>query len=194
MLDGAPDSCSASSGKSRDSGENTFLVSRSRPPRRNAPCHRERRNAALSQAFGRRKACGPIGLGYVDGMKSKALMLALGLPLLPIAAQAQQSSENVRVMGANVPARGGAFVPVGSQLACVAIDAGRGWDGKKWHALYPIGPRQYAVPTSNEVACVVIAGSDCWTGSAWYRLPSGQILGRTPGKLRGAFVTTPLQP
>jgi hypothetical protein len=127
-------------------------------------------------------------------MNSKMLTLALGLPLLSVAAHAQQPSENVRVMGANVPARGFAFVPAGTDLACAAINAGRCWDGKKWHALYPSGPRQYAVPTSDEVACVVIAGSDCWTGSNWYRLPSGQIFGRTPGKLRGAFVTTPLRP
>src|SRR5260370_36895971 len=100
-------------------------------------------------------------------MKSKALMLALALPLLPVAAHPQQPSENVRVMGANVPARGGAFVPAGTDLACVAINAGRCWDGKKWHALYPSGPRQYAVPTSAEVACGVIAGSDGWTGRAW---------------------------
>jgi hypothetical protein len=108
--------------------------------------------------------------------------------------QAQQTSQNVRVFGANVPARGGAFVPAGTDLACMAVDAGRCRDGKKWHALYPTGPRKYSVPTSDEVACVVIVESDCWTGSAWYRLPSGQIFGRTPGGLGWAFVTAPLRP
>jgi hypothetical protein len=102
-------------------------------------------------------------------------------------------AQDVKVFGAT-PGRVNGFVPAGTELVCKAIDAGRCWDGQKWHALYPTGPRKYAVPTSDEVACVVIAQADCWTGSEWYRLPSGQIFSRTPRMLRGAFVTAPLRP
>jgi len=123
---------------------------------------------------------------------TEAIFIALAVTIA--CADAQQTSQNVRVFGANVPARGGAFVPAGTDLACTAIDGGRCYDGKNWHALYPAGPRKYAAPTYDEVACVVIANSDCWTGNEWYRLPSGQLFGRTPGKLRGAFVTAPAQP
>ena len=102
-------------------------------------------------------------------------------------------AQDVKVFGAT-PGRVNGFVPAGTELVCKAIDAGRCWDGRKWHALYPIGPRKYAVPTSDEVACAVIVQSDCWTGNAWYRLPSGQLFGRTPDRLGGAFVTAPLRP
>jgi hypothetical protein len=79
-------------------------------------------------------------------MNSKMLTLALGLPLLSVAAHAQQPSENVRVMGANVPARGFAFVPAGTDLACVAINAGRCWDGKKWHEPIRVGQGNMPYP------------------------------------------------
>jgi len=102
-------------------------------------------------------------------------------------------AQDVKVFGAT-PGRVNGFVPAGTELVCKAIDAGRCWDGQQWHALYPAGPRKYAIPTSDEVACVVIAQADCWTGSEWYRLPSGQIIGRTPGRLRGAVVNAPLRP
>src|SRR4051812_39908564 len=88
----------------------------------------------------------------------------LACALMVGSAHAQQAAQDVKVFGANVPARGGAFTPAGrTDLACTAIDAGRCYDGKTWRALYPAVPREYAVPTTDKVACVVIAQADCWT-------------------------------
>lgn len=84
---------------------------------------------------------------------------------------AQQATQNIKVFGATVPARGYSFVPAGTDLACRAIEDGRCFDGKVWHRLFPDGQRKYAVPTTDEVECIVIAGGDCWTGKVWYRLP-----------------------
>jgi hypothetical protein len=107
---------------------------------------------------------------------------------------AQQSPQNVKIFGATVPARGYAFVPAGTDLACRAIDDGRCFDGRAWHRLFPEGPRKYAIPATNEVECIVIADGDCWTGKEWYRLPRGKIFGRTMQLRGGSFITAPLQP
>ena len=123
----------------------------------------------------------------------KAVTVAALLSVNLTWAIAQEHKQNIKVFGANVPARGGAFVPAGTNLACFAIDAGRCWDGKNWHPLFPTGARKYAVST-DEVTCTVIADGDCWTGAEWYRLPPGQIFGRIIPALGWAFVTRPLTP
>jgi hypothetical protein len=92
----------------------------------------------------------------------------------------------------------GAFRPANTGLSCFSLDKGKCWDGRKWHRLYPAGPRHYAVATTERVACSVIVapGNDCWTGSVWYRLPHGQIFGAVAGifsRTPGAFVTAPLR-
>src|SRR5581483_10846932 len=124
-------------------------------------------------------------------MHTRGIVFAGMVGFVSTCAVAQDASQNIRVFGAYPGRLGGAFAPAGTDLACWAIDAGRCWDGRKWHNLFPAGPRKYAVPTTDTVACIVIASGDCWTGKDWYRLPSGQVFGRTPTMLRGAFVTAP---
>lgn len=88
-------------------------------------------------------------------MKRTAVLAAALAALLASGAIAQQP--DVKVFGAQVPMRGGAFVPAGTQLECSALQSGRYWDGKEWHALYPAGTRKHANPTDEEVTCNVIA-------------------------------------
>ena len=138
-------------------------------------------------------------LWYRASTVSVAALIRLAVVLVdflmvgPTSVFAQDRANNIKVFGANVPARGGAFVPAGTKLACFAINAGRCWDGKNWHELLPAGARKYAVPTSNEVTCTVIADDDCWTGTEWYRLPRGRLFGRTVPARGWAFVTAPLR-
>jgi hypothetical protein len=101
-------------------------------------------------------------------------------------AHAQQRPDDVKVFGVT---RADGFNTTGTDMVCKAIDAGRCWDGNKWHALFPGGPRIYAAPTSDEIACVAIAQGDCWTGTEWYRLPSGQNFRRKPTSLRGGHLS-----
>ena len=126
----------------------------------------------------------------------KTFALALFLTLVsiwPAISRADQPLPKITVFGARPGLAGGAFVPAGTQLRCFAIDNGRCWDGKQWHALFPTGPRKYATPAPDEVTCIVLVDADCWTGAEWYRLPSGQIFGRQPQLLGGAFITAPLK-
>ncbi len=123
-------------------------------------------------------------------MKHAALVFLAFISSSSVRAQ----TENIKIFGANVPARNFAFVPAGTSLACRAIDKGRCYDGKIWHDLFPSGPRKYSIPTTEEVECIVIAGGDCWTGKDWYRLPPGKIFGRTVQMRGWSFITAPLRP
>lgn len=92
----------------------------------------------------------------------------------------------------------GAFLPANTDLACFSMNKENCWDGRKWHRLFPAGPRHYTAATSDRVACTVVVApqNDCWTGSIWYRLPKGQVFGVVAGffsKTPGAFVTAPLR-
>ena len=108
-------------------------------------------------------------------------------------------AEDMRVYGLRSGALSGtpgAFIPVGTQLACWSLDeTGRCWDGQAWQSLYPSGPRHYKDAYGQQVACRVVSKvtHDCWDGSAWYRLPPGQVFGMVGGALSpqpGAFLTT----
>lgn len=124
---------------------------------------------------------------------SLAVLVALGWTATAVIAE--HHFQTIQVFGVNSQ-RKGAFIPAGTDLACRAIDAGRCWDRKSWHVLYPSGSRKFASPASREVACIVIIRpeNDCWTGTVWYRLPPGQLFGRVLVRLGGAFVTAPLRP
>lgn len=92
----------------------------------------------------------------------------------------------------------GAFQPANTDLVCFSMNEANCWDGKKWHHLYPMGRRHYAIAKDERVACSVIVApsNDCWTGAVWYRLPRGQVFGVIGGffsNTPGAFITEPLR-
>lgn len=123
------------------------------------------------------------------------------LALLPGLFTTTAHAENARIFGRRLSPMSetpGAFVPAATSLTCYSLDNGRCWDGKKWHRLYPKGPRSYAKPKGAKVACSVIVepSNDCWTGAEWYRLPAGNLFGIVGGfasQHPSAFITAPLR-
>jgi hypothetical protein len=93
----------------------------------------------------------------------------------------------------------GATAPAKSQLPCYSFNENKCWNGKEWHEVYPLGPRQYAKPPATDlVSCVVIMSEshDCWDGNHWYRLPLGTLTGTRGAPFDpyfGAFFTAPLR-
>jgi hypothetical protein len=118
--------------------------------------------------------------------------------VLLIAGAPAAAQENIKILGVTMSAMmGGGFKPAGTEFLCTAIDNGRCYDGKKWHDLFPPGPRKYATDAPDKVTCAAFVGGDCWTvDRKWYRMPRGQLMGVTMSPMSatpGAFMTAPLR-
>lgn len=98
---------------------------------------------------------------------SLAVLMMAAVYLLPRIAFAEQ----IKVFGVQLPPQdGGGFKPAGTDLVCGVVSKnGLCFDGKKWHRLFPAGPRRYS-PVTGPVTCNVIVDADCWDGEHWFRL------------------------
>lgn len=114
---------------------------------------------------------------------------------------ASADAGSAKIFGVTLPVMSdhpGAFRPAGTNLACGAIQDGWCWDGQKWIAIYPVGPRKYSTNPPERVACVAIVQpeNDCWDGREWYRLPPGKLFGVVASPMSetpGAFLIAPLR-
>ena len=105
--------------------------------------------------------------------------------LLLIACGAAAHAEQATIYGGTAGAltiNPGAFLPAKTRLVCYTISGNACWDGKAWHAIYPLGPRHYSKPNNPTVACVAIMNisHDCWDGAIGIACPLVAYSGLLP--------------